>query len=144
MLSWAAPNSKDLSHPIPFTMTAPYHICVNSGRADILVALHIAALAPDGNRVCGPPGLRATDFRMPQLQTLKLPSGRPSRVLHGVWLRGLWGPMKSSVTKRNIVIDGHKTSVSLEDAFWNALKEIAYAKQTTLSELVAHIDSARK
>ena len=52
--------------------------------------------------------------------------------------------MKSSVTKRNIVIDGHKTSVSLEDAFWNALKEIAYTKQTTLSELVAHIDSVRK
>jgi predicted DNA-binding ribbon-helix-helix protein len=52
--------------------------------------------------------------------------------------------MKSSVTKRNIVINGHKTSVSLEDAFWNALKEIAYTRQTTLSELVAHIDSARK
>ena len=52
--------------------------------------------------------------------------------------------MKSSVTKRNIVIDGHKTSVSLEDAFWNALKEIAYTRQTTLSELVAHIDSVRK
>ena len=52
--------------------------------------------------------------------------------------------MKSSVTKRNIVIDGHKTSVSLEDAFWNALKEIAYTRQTMLSELVAHIDSARK
>ena len=52
--------------------------------------------------------------------------------------------MKSSVTKRNIVIDGHKTSVSLEDAFWNALKEIAYTKQTTLSELVAHIDGVRK
>ena len=52
--------------------------------------------------------------------------------------------MKSSATKRNIVIDGHKTSVSLEDAFWNALKEIAYTRQTTLSELVAHIDSVRK
>ena len=52
--------------------------------------------------------------------------------------------MKSSVTKRNIVIDGHKTSVSLEDTFWNALKEIAYTQQTTLSELVAHIDSVRK
>ena len=52
--------------------------------------------------------------------------------------------MKSSVTKRSIVIDGHKTSVSLEDAFWNALKEIAYTRQTTPSELVAHIDSVRK
>ena len=57
-------------------------------------------------------------------------------MLHSFWIRALWGPMKSSVTKRNIVIDGHKTSVSLEDAFWNALKEIAYTRQTTLSELV--------
>ena len=33
--------------------------------------------------------------------------------------------MKSTITKRSIVIDGHKTSVSLEDAFWSGLKEIA-------------------
>ena len=33
--------------------------------------------------------------------------------------------MKSPVVKRSIVIAGHKTSVSLEDAFWKALKEIA-------------------
>lgn len=52
--------------------------------------------------------------------------------------------MKSSVAKRSIVIDGHKTSVSLEDAFWNDLKEIAYTERTTLSELVAQIDSVRK
>ena len=31
--------------------------------------------------------------------------------------------MKSSIIKRSVVIDGHKTSVSLEDAFWNDLKE---------------------
>jgi predicted DNA-binding ribbon-helix-helix protein len=53
-------------------------------------------------------------------------------------------PMKSSVAKRFIVIDGHKTSVSLEDAFWSDLKEIARTQRTTLSELVAHIDGARK
>ena len=35
--------------------------------------------------------------------------------------------MKSPVVKRSIVIAGHKTSVSLEDAFWDALKEIAAA-----------------
>jgi hypothetical protein len=35
--------------------------------------------------------------------------------------------MKSLVTKRSIVIAGHKTSVSLEDAFWTGLKEIAIA-----------------
>ena len=33
--------------------------------------------------------------------------------------------MKSSIIKRSIVIEGHKTSVSLEDAFWRGLKEIA-------------------
>jgi predicted DNA-binding ribbon-helix-helix protein len=43
--------------------------------------------------------------------------------------------MKSSVIKRSIVIDGHKTSVSLEDAFWDDPKKIAHARQVTLSEL---------
>ena len=33
--------------------------------------------------------------------------------------------MKSLVIKRSIIIDGHKTSVSLEDDFWKALKDIA-------------------
>ena len=33
--------------------------------------------------------------------------------------------MKSLVDKRSVVIDGHKTGVSLEDAFWSDLKEIA-------------------
>ena len=33
--------------------------------------------------------------------------------------------MKSPVIKRSIVIAGHKTSVSLEDAFWKGLKDIA-------------------
>jgi predicted DNA-binding ribbon-helix-helix protein len=52
--------------------------------------------------------------------------------------------MKSSVVKRSIVIDGHKTSVSLEDAFWSDLKEIALAQRATLSELVAKIDEKRQ
>lgn len=51
--------------------------------------------------------------------------------------------MKSLVIKRSIVIAGHKTSVSLEDAFWKGLKEIASTHDLTLSELVASIDSAR-
>jgi predicted DNA-binding ribbon-helix-helix protein len=52
--------------------------------------------------------------------------------------------MKSSIVKRSIVIGGHKTSVSLEDPFWNALKEIAGDRDTTLSDLVAIIDSDRQ
>jgi predicted DNA-binding ribbon-helix-helix protein len=51
--------------------------------------------------------------------------------------------MKSPVVKRSIVIAGHKTSVSLEDAFWDSLKEIAARRHATLSDLVANIDAAR-
>ena len=52
--------------------------------------------------------------------------------------------MKSPVVKRSIVIAGHKTSVSLEDAFWTGLKDIAASRNITLSELVALIDSERR
>jgi predicted DNA-binding ribbon-helix-helix protein len=52
--------------------------------------------------------------------------------------------MKSPVVKRSIVIAGHKTSVSLEDAFWRGLKEIASGRDVTLSDLVAAIDSERQ
>ena len=52
--------------------------------------------------------------------------------------------MKSPVVKRSIVIAGHKTSVSLEDAFWKGLKEIANGRDQTLSELVASIDTDRR
>ena len=51
--------------------------------------------------------------------------------------------MKSPVIKRSIVIAGHKTSVSLEDAFWKGLKDIAASRRMTLSDLVAGIDSGR-
>jgi Uncharacterized protein related to arylsulfate sulfotransferase involved in siderophore biosynthesis len=52
--------------------------------------------------------------------------------------------MKSPVIKRSIVIAGHKTSVSLEDAFWQGLKDIAVTRDMTLSELVATIDTDRR
>jgi predicted DNA-binding ribbon-helix-helix protein len=52
--------------------------------------------------------------------------------------------MKSPVVKRSIVIAGHKTSVSLEDAFWKGLKDIAIARNINLSDLVASIDSERR
>jgi predicted DNA-binding ribbon-helix-helix protein len=52
--------------------------------------------------------------------------------------------MNSLVAKRSIVAAGHKTSVSLEDAFWNGLKEIVRGRNITLSELVAAIDSERQ
>jgi predicted DNA-binding ribbon-helix-helix protein len=52
--------------------------------------------------------------------------------------------MKSLVVKRSVVLSGHKTSVSLEDAFWKALKEIAGERDMTSSDLVAAIDSDRQ
>ncbi|HEV3371222.1 MAG TPA: ribbon-helix-helix domain-containing protein [Xanthobacteraceae bacterium] len=52
--------------------------------------------------------------------------------------------MKSLVVKRSVVIAGHKTSVSLEDAFWKALHEIAAARKMTLTDLISSVDSERK
>ena len=49
--------------------------------------------------------------------------------------------MKSKVIKHSIVVAGHKTSVSLEDAFWTALKEIANCREMTVSDLVTSIDN---
>ena len=57
-------------------------------------------------------------------------------------LRGEVG--KSLVWKRSLVIAGHKTSVSLEDEFWNSLKEIAGERDMTVAELVAAIDGNRQ
>jgi predicted DNA-binding ribbon-helix-helix protein len=50
---------------------------------------------------------------------------------------------KSSIAKRSIVINDKKTSVSLEDEFWNALKEIAGKRAIHISDLVAAIDEQR-
>jgi predicted DNA-binding ribbon-helix-helix protein len=45
--------------------------------------------------------------------------------------------------KRSVVIAGHRTSVSLENAFWNALKTIATARGLTVNQMVTEIDSRR-
>jgi predicted DNA-binding ribbon-helix-helix protein len=52
--------------------------------------------------------------------------------------------MKSPVVKRSIIIGGHKTSISLEDAFWSDLKEIAHSQGATVSTLVTQIDDTRQ
>jgi predicted DNA-binding ribbon-helix-helix protein/CheY-like chemotaxis protein len=46
--------------------------------------------------------------------------------------------------KSSVVIGGHKTSISLEEPFWTALKQIAHAQHVTLSALVAQIDDTRE
>jgi predicted DNA-binding ribbon-helix-helix protein len=52
--------------------------------------------------------------------------------------------MKSSVAKRSVVITGHKTSISLEDAFWKSLREIAHARRESLTQLINAIDADRQ
>ena len=54
------------------------------------------------------------------------------------------GSMKSQVIKRSVVLNGHKTSISLEDAFWSTLKEIAQAQGATVSQTVTEIDKSRR
>jgi predicted DNA-binding ribbon-helix-helix protein len=51
--------------------------------------------------------------------------------------------MKSPVIKRSIMLAGHKTSVSLEDAFWQGLKEIAGRRKMSGSALIGLIDAQR-
>ncbi len=51
--------------------------------------------------------------------------------------------MAQGLRKRSVVIAGHKTSVSLEDAFWAALKDIAAERGASVNDLVADIDSRR-
>ncbi len=52
--------------------------------------------------------------------------------------------MQTVIVKRSVVIAGHKTSVSLEDAFWNSLKDIGRSSDRTLSEIVGDIDTRRQ
>jgi predicted DNA-binding ribbon-helix-helix protein len=52
--------------------------------------------------------------------------------------------MKSLIIRRSIVIDGHKTSVSPEDAFWSGLKEIAQGQHKTVANVVGEIDTRRR
>jgi predicted DNA-binding ribbon-helix-helix protein len=52
--------------------------------------------------------------------------------------------MKSSIVKRSIVLAGHKTSVSLEEPFYQGLKDIAASRRVTLSDLVAGINTERE
>ena len=52
--------------------------------------------------------------------------------------------MKSLVIRRPIIIAGRMTGVTVEDAFWKGLKEIAKRRHETLSHLVASIDADRQ
>lgn len=48
-----------------------------------------------------------------------------------------------AVVKRSVNIAGHRTSVSLEQAFWESLQSIARAERTTVTALITAVDSRR-
>ena len=52
--------------------------------------------------------------------------------------------MKSANVKRSISIRSRKTGISLEDDFWNSLREIARSRDEPVSQLIARIDKERK
>ena len=54
------------------------------------------------------------------------------------------GHLRSQVVKRSLVVGGHKTSVSLEEAFWVELRSIAHNLGIHLSQLVGSIDAERQ
>lgn len=48
------------------------------------------------------------------------------------------------IKKRSVDIAGHRTSVSIEAPFWDALRDIAERKKVSINELIATIDGARE
>ncbi len=52
--------------------------------------------------------------------------------------------MAEGIRKRSVDIAGHRTSVSVEEPFWEALHDIAMRKKISVSELIASIDRARE
>ena len=51
--------------------------------------------------------------------------------------------MTKRPVKHSVTLNGHRTSISLEDEFWAALREIAVEKDIALNALVAEVDVAR-
>ncbi|GJD96705.1 ribbon-helix-helix domain-containing protein [Methylobacterium iners] len=51
--------------------------------------------------------------------------------------------MTKGITKRSVMIAGHRTSVSLEAPFWEALREIAAARGQSVQALIGAIDEGR-
>ncbi len=50
---------------------------------------------------------------------------------------------RAAIVKRSLTIAGHRTSVSLEDAFWRRLKALAASRRRSLGAMIAEIDAAR-
>ena len=52
--------------------------------------------------------------------------------------------MLTKPKKRSLTIKGHRTSVTLEDKFWEEFCKIAYRKKISVNELAAQLDAARE
>ncbi|GEP03459.1 ribbon-helix-helix domain-containing protein [Methylobacterium oxalidis] len=51
--------------------------------------------------------------------------------------------MTTGVAKRSVMIAGHRTSVSLEEPFWDALRDIARGRDLSVQALIGEIDAGR-
>jgi predicted DNA-binding ribbon-helix-helix protein len=52
-------------------------------------------------------------------------------------------PGGSAIAKHSLTIAGHRTSISLESAFWDALRDIARTRRLSLAALIGEIDAGR-
>ncbi|QAY95439.1 aryl-sulfate sulfotransferase [Methylovirgula ligni] len=52
-------------------------------------------------------------------------------------------PGGSAIAKHSLTIAGHRTSISLESAFWDALRDIAHTRRLSLAALIGEIDAGR-
>jgi len=58
--------------------------------------------------------------------------------------KGPLDPGAGEIRKRSVVIAGHRTSISVEDAFWDALLAIASMREISANQLIAEIDRERQ
>lgn len=58
-------------------------------------------------------------------------------------MRGSTSAREAGIAKRSVMIAGHRTSVSLEAPFWDALREIAEDQKRSVQALIGEIDATR-
>ncbi len=68
----------------------------------------------------------------------------PHRLIKAMPEAGAEAGKKAGVIKRSVAISGHLTSVSLEEPFWDGLREMAAKRDIPLAALVREIDAARQ
>ena len=49
----------------------------------------------------------------------------------------------SAIIKRSVLLSGHRTSVSLEEAFWEKLRDLSQKRKISINQLISEIDNAR-